>query len=62
VINRNERNVDNTELKLMIPKGAIVDISAVGADIDVSGLENEKLTASSVSHAGETNKSFQENE
>ena len=49
VANRNERNVDNTELKLMIPKGASLDASAVSADIDVSGLDNEKLTASSVS-------------
>ena len=49
VVNRNERNVDSTELKLMVPKGANVDISAVSADIDVSGLDNDKLTASSVS-------------
>ena len=49
VSNRNERNVDNTELKLMIPKGASLDASAVSADIDVSGLDNERLTASSVS-------------
>jgi DUF4097 and DUF4098 domain-containing protein YvlB len=49
VANRNERNVDNTELKLMVPRGASIDASAVSADIDVSGMENEKLTASSVS-------------
>ncbi len=49
VVNRNERNVDSTELKLMVPRGASVDISAVSADVDVSGLDNEKLTASSVS-------------
>ena len=49
VANRNERNVDNTELKLMIPKGASIDADTVSADIDVSGLDNEKLTASSVS-------------
>ncbi len=49
VVNRNERNIDSTELKLMVPKGANVDISAVSADIGVSGLDNEKLTASSVS-------------
>lgn len=49
VANRNERNVDNTELKLMIPAGASIDADAVSADIDVSGLDNEKLTASSVS-------------
>ena len=49
VANRNERNVDNTELKLMVPEGASIDAHAVSADIDVSGLDNEKLTASSVS-------------
>ena len=49
VVNRNERNIDSTELKLMVPKGANVDISAVSADIYVSGLDNDKLTASSVS-------------
>lgn len=49
VANRNERNVDNTELKLMVPRGASVDASSVSADIDVAGLDNEKLTVSSVS-------------
>ncbi len=49
VANRNERNVDSTELKLMVPKGASIDATAVSADVNVSGLDNEKLTASSVS-------------
>jgi len=49
VVNRNQRNVDSTELKLMVPKGATIDASAVSADIDISGLDNEKLTANSVS-------------
>lgn len=49
VINRNQRNVDSTELKLMMPKGATIEASAVSADIDISDLDNEKLTASSVS-------------
>ena len=49
VINRNERNIDKTNLKLMVPLGASVDISVVSADIDVTGLDKEKLTASSVS-------------
>jgi DUF4097 and DUF4098 domain-containing protein YvlB len=49
VDNRNSRNVDNTELKLMVPEGASVDASAVSADIEISGLDNEKVTASSVS-------------
>ncbi len=49
VANRNSRNIDNTELKLMVPEGVSIDASAVSADIDVSGMDNEKLTASSVS-------------
>lgn len=49
VVNRNQRNVDSTELKLMIPRGATIDASAVSADIDISDLDNEKLTANSVS-------------
>ncbi len=49
VINRHERNIDSTDLKLMVPFGASLDISAVSADIDVTGLDNDKLTASSVS-------------
>jgi DUF4097 and DUF4098 domain-containing protein YvlB len=49
VANRNSRNVDNTELKLMVPKGASIDATAVSANIEVSGLDNEKITASSVS-------------
>ena len=59
VKNRNERNVDSTELKLMVPKGASVDISGVSADVYVSGLDNEKLTASSVSGDVEVNASSQ---
>ena len=49
VVNRNQRNVDSTHLKLMIPVKASVDASGVSADIGVFGLDNEKLTASSVS-------------
>jgi DUF4097 and DUF4098 domain-containing protein YvlB len=49
VINRNQRNVDSTELKLMVPRGATIEASAVSADIDVIGLDNEKLTANTVS-------------
>jgi len=49
VINRNERNVDDTDLKLMVPHGASLDIEAVSADIYISKMDNEKLTASSVS-------------
>ena len=49
VMNRNERNIDSTELMLMIPVGASIEASAVSADIDISNLDNDKLTASSVS-------------
>ncbi len=49
VANRHTRNIDNTYLKLMVPEGASVDATAVSADIGVSGLINERLTASSVS-------------
>ena len=55
VINRSERNVDESVLKLIIPKGASVDATAVSADIMVKGLDNEKLTASSVSGNVEVN-------
>jgi len=49
VLNRNKRNIDSTDLKLMVPSGVDVDVSTVSADIEVSGLNNEKLIASSVS-------------
>jgi len=49
VVNRSERNVDNTDLKLMVPAGANINVSAVSADIAVSSLDNEKLKVSSVS-------------
>jgi len=49
VVNRNERNIDSTELKLMVPVSANVDVTGVSADITVSNMDNKKLTASSVS-------------
>lgn len=49
VMNGDERNIDSTELMLMIPVGASIEASAVSADIDISNLDNDKLTASSVS-------------
>ena len=49
VINRNERDIDETVLKLKVPEGANIDASAVSADIEISGLNNEKLTGTSVS-------------
>lgn len=48
VANRNSRSIDNTELKLMVPKGASIDVTAVSADVEVLGMENDKITASSV--------------
>jgi len=57
VTNRSERNVDETVLKLIIPEGASVDATAVSADIMIKGLDNEKLTASSVSGNVEVNAS-----
>lgn len=49
VDNRRSRNVDSTELMLMVPRGASVSASGVSADIYVSALDNDKLTANSVS-------------
>lgn len=49
VINRNERNIDSTWLKLSVPEGANIEASAVSADIGISGLDNKKLMAASVS-------------
>jgi len=59
VMNRNERNIDSTDLKLMVPHWANIDASAVSADIDVSGLNNDKLSASSVSGDVEVDASSQ---
>lgn len=49
VVNRDQRNIDATVLLLRVPEGANVEAFAVSADIEISGLENEKVTASSVS-------------
>jgi len=49
VVNRHQRNIDNTVLVLRVPEGANVEAIAVSADIEVSDLENEKVTATSVS-------------
>jgi DUF4097 and DUF4098 domain-containing protein YvlB len=54
VRNRNERSgrnryTDDTMLKLMVPKGASIDAVGVSADISVLGMDNEKLSATSVS-------------
>ena len=49
VINRDERNIDETRLKLMVPATVSLAASAVSADIEISGMDNDKLTGSSVS-------------
>lgn len=54
VRNRNERNgrnryTDETRLKLMVPIGAGINAEGVSADIGISGMDNEKLSATSVS-------------
>jgi len=49
VQNHNQRNIDATRLRLMVPSRADVDAEGVSADIYVKGLNNEKLTATSVS-------------
>ena len=49
VINHKRQRVDNTKLRLRIPQTAIIDASAVSADIDISDLHSEKLSAASVS-------------
>lgn len=49
VVNQKKQRVDNTKLRLSIPQTANIDASAVSADIEITGLHNEKLTATSVS-------------
>ena len=49
VVIRDERDIDNTVLKLKVPAGANVNANAVSANIEISGLDNEKLTGTSVS-------------
>jgi len=49
VINRDQRNIDETVLILRVPEGANIEAIAVSADIEISGLDNDKLTAASVS-------------
>ena len=49
VDNRNSRNIDSTILKLMVPMGVNIDAMSISADITVDSLENDKLSASSVS-------------
>lgn len=49
VINRDERNIDETNLNLKVPATVKLVVSAVSADIEISGMDNDKLTAGSVS-------------
>ena len=49
VENRNKRNTDSSNLTLKVPASALIDVTAVSADIEISDLDNTKLKASSVS-------------
>lgn len=49
VENRSKRNTDSSDLRLMVPTAALIDATAVSADIDISGLDSTKLKANSVS-------------
>jgi DUF4097 and DUF4098 domain-containing protein YvlB len=49
VINRDQRNIDETQLILRVPESAVIVASAVSADIEISAMNSEKLSASSVS-------------
>lgn len=49
VDNRNQRNVSPSDLLLKVPKSALIVATGVSADIDISGMDNDKLTANSVS-------------
>jgi len=49
VVNRDQRNIDETVLVLRVPEGANIEASAVSADIEISALDNEKVTGTSVS-------------
>jgi hypothetical protein len=55
VVNRNQRNVDETVLLLMIPEGANISAGGVSADVTVTNLDNRKLTAKTVSGEVEVN-------
>lgn len=49
VENRNERNTDSSDLLLKVPTAAVLEISGVSADIEISGLDSAKMEANSVS-------------
>jgi len=49
VVTHSHRNMDETYLKLMIPVKANINATGVSADVKVLGLENTKLTVTSVS-------------
>lgn len=49
VDNRNQRNVSPSDLLLRVPKSSLIVATGVSADIEISGIDNAKLTASSVS-------------
>jgi len=49
VVNHDERNIDETVLVLKVPEGANIEAIAISADIEISGMDNEKVTGASVS-------------
>ena len=49
VINRDQRNIDDSDLKLMVPAGVSLDASGVSANVEIGGMSNDKVAASSVS-------------
>lgn len=49
VENRSQRNTDETDLLIRVPASALIDVTGVSADIEITGLDNAKVKASSVS-------------
>lgn len=46
---RNARNIEETELEVMVPDGASLELEGVSADIDVSGAGGERVYVNTVS-------------
>lgn len=51
VKNRSQRNVSPSDLLLKVPKSALIVVTTVSANIEISDVNNAKLTANSVSGA-----------
>lgn len=45
----NQRRLDETHLRLQLPRGASLELESISADITVKGMENSSILASSVS-------------